>query len=216
MFNRIAQKLRDRTGSSMLLVLAVTLLLLAVGGSALVAGSTAMGQVAAQRDFKQLELYTYSINDTILSALTNKDTDSLGKKLAMQFYQNAAKGDTVAALPTSLTLDITGYTLPAGLVDSITLYCTPDVRITPALPEIDVPGFVKTPRQPRTALVDATVEIVTVLKLNGRTVTSAATYRLSDAKLVDNGVSEDIMDFATEADSLGRWEMTKYEMRTSN
>lgn len=228
MFKKIIEKLRDRTGSSMLLVLAVMLLLLSVGGSALAAGSTAIGQVTAQRDYKQLELYTYSINDSLLSALQKEDRASLGAELAMQFYQNADNSAT-APLPTKLTLDITGHTLPSNLVREITLYCFPDVRISPAVPEIKIPnldaagnitGYEEIARQPRTALVDATLQVVTSLQLGERTITTAATYRLSDAALVDTG-TESSMEFAPVVGTagkyhLGRWEMIKYEMLASN
>lgn len=221
----------DRTGASMLLVMAVMALLIAVGGSALAAASTAVGQVASKREAQQLTLYTESINQTFLYSLQADDPDTklLGKQLIHALYQNKLLGDR-APLPTGFAVEVTGYTLPPDVSAKMTVYFTPDVGITPYSKaintvELDPDGnptggqIELIPRQPQSALVDATMEVVTVVEGKGIRVTSAATYRLSGAYLEDNGQTATIMDFTKDPydgnspndASRGRWEMIAYE-----
>lgn len=226
MLLKLKSILRSRTGSSMLAVLAAMLLLMAMGGSALVAGSTAVGQVGSQRSHRQLELIMDSVNSSLLYMLQADDPTGklLGKQLVQAIYRNAAQGDLIAPLPSTLDLEVTetggADALPSGLDVDIVIYITPDVRITPYTREVtravldplgNITGYeVLVPRRPQRALVDALMEAVVTVKLDGRELICASTYRLADALLEDDGSNPDAMDFRTE-DAHGSWELIKLE-----
>jgi len=71
--------LKNKSGLSLIFVLAVMLLLLALGVSALTAAGLSQGAGRAQRERNQLEMYVTSMEHTILHALQvyyDQDTDS--------------------------------------------------------------------------------------------------------------------------------------------
>ncbi|MCL2052057.1 MAG: hypothetical protein FWG91_10080 [Lachnospiraceae bacterium] len=78
----------DNSGASLLFVLGITLFLLAIGVSLMVAASTNAGYLSNQREFSQIKILDESIHRTIMYSLQdNENYGSLGFQLAMALYE---------------------------------------------------------------------------------------------------------------------------------
>ena len=98
--------LRDKSGLSMLFVLAVMLVLLALGVSALVAASLSRGAVAQGQERNRLSLYVSSMERTMLASLqldegaSLANPESLGETIArMAIDWVSANSSAVFELP---------------------------------------------------------------------------------------------------------------------
>jgi len=139
--------IRDKSGVSLMFVLASMMLLLVIGVSAIVAAGLNVGAGAAQHDRTQLELYSSSMERTIKAAFEREETvganlvdaQTLGGQLLSRliadsdvFYQNALGQPAVASgaviIDVNETIELapggTPITLPDGIDATYTMRIT--------------------------------------------------------------------------------------------
>ena len=125
--HRAMQLLKDRTGASLMFILAITLLLLAIGASALAAAGANAAAGENQRAYNQLNMAADSVQKTIMYSLQTSGKDekaflneplaTLGGQLIRALYKNE--------LPDELYIELENY----------------DVSISVELTPITVAGF---------------------------------------------------------------------------
>lgn len=217
---KIVTIMKSKSGISLVFVLAVTLLLLAIGASTLVAATTAAGSSQSQVAYRQMELYTDSLVKTLTYQLKLKPTDhferTLSGKLLLAMYQHKkSRGKGTLTQELTATLN-SGSSVNTNITASdFKLKFDPlDVEITPAVDGeeavtgtntdgssvVILPG---TERQPETTTVNATVKVTINLRNGESEMSSVATYEYTDGYLVD-GKIESVL-------GLGNWRLADYE-----
>lgn len=217
---KVVTIMKSKSGISLVFVLAVTLLLLAIGASTLVAASTAAGSSQSQVAYRQMELYTDSLVKTLTYQLKLKPSDdferTLSGKLLLTMYQHEKSGgkDPLTQQLTA-TLNSESPVNTNITVSDFKLKFEPlDVEITPAVEGEDavtgtntdgssvviLPG---TERQPEIARVNATVKVTICLRNGENKMSSVATYEYTDGYLED-GKIESVL-------GLGNWRLAGYE-----
>ncbi len=201
--------LHNNSGASLMFVLAVMLLLMAIGTSALVAASAAAGSGLAKEGYNQQKLYADSIQQTIKYSLQigndpnpakgDKDklvgsTITMGGKLLGQLYP--IKG---TALPSgvrtfSFTPTLTGvdFSTVGGCVVEIKITpdnCTKVVEVAATGETKDADGNVITPAvpwQPESVIINGTATVTVEVENphdSSKKLKSVVTYFMSGAYL---------------------------------
>jgi len=223
--SKLQQCLRSESGASLVFVLAIMLLLMAISLSALTAASAAAGTGVGKQSENQLELYSDSVQKTLMYSLQNGDslginingTSTLGGQLMNVLYDKATAaphpGETQE--PFKLVLEnpqLDGKTIAESCL--VTISVEPRVSIretyTESYPIFDAEGNEtgsETVRYPQEATLAATVTIRTDLSLRGKAVISAVQYEYS------KGFLQDDLSNATNMliQNLGEWRFVSYD-----
>lgn len=215
--NRLKRALCNQSGASMLFVLGVILLLFAVGISVYTATTASSGTVNNRFQTDTATLYAQSMQQTILSALSNSKDDegtevalakTLGAQLLALAYRSGSGAQSFSLSPTINSAAIEGIT-------DVTIAFDADVAIAEAVEaqeEIKVGDVIIQPAQPRiprTATInmvgDVTVTVrATYLK---KTLVTVATYSYS------GGLIQEIDERGTMAiQNSGEWGLVAYDM----
>ncbi len=193
--SKLRSVFKDKSGISMIFVLCVMMLLLMIGTSALVAGSTAAGAGFSQRTFNQLNIFSDSVHRTFLSSLkANTDADgnnSLGKQLMLAIYRSTK--DSTIDLPNQLTTQITGVATGGGLrvesplLLSITNHSSIVPHVLPVHDDLNGNGIVDSGEmidgEPERVFINASMVVQVSVTMSGRRLTSVATYEITGGEV---------------------------------
>lgn len=234
--------LKEKTGSSIIFVLGIMLLLMAIGASALVAASANAGFVLKQSEYSRIAILDDAVHKNILYSLQHNPQDEtlLSWPLVMAAYKandpdlaGSYQATGLADIPLSVSIDH-GVDLGSGniKVESITLSLPEqNVIITPPVPAVytevyDEEGnlaerILDTPREPKTATVNAAMTVTVEINAKGKTITSRALYEYTGGKLADDpdaqGVthtrveSDAVFEMTFTSDGYGKWRLIKHE-----
>lgn len=216
---KIVKILKDKTGASLIFVLAVMLCLLVVSVSVLAAATSNAVHIKNQKIHNQLLLLDDSVHNNIMYSLQQdpmdwmEGTEFLSYQLLMALYESHDEGNELADI--ELTPEISGMD---DLNSVITLSFTEQlVRIEPEIPEIPatnaevdrdgtvlVPASPGSPRVPKTATVSARMRVTVVTEVDGKVMTTIASYEFMGGALTDDHITNG-----------GRWILIKYEKADS-
>jgi len=233
--NKIIEILRDRSGVSLMFVLAVMLLLMAITTSVLVAASANSGFLIQQTDHNRVVLLDGSVHKNIMFSFQHdpENENTLSYQLVMAIYQGYEGGSPPAVLPIDIKIgDDEGF-LKSGriYIKSVTVsFLRQEVAITSyARPAIYVYEYdedggtvsktLDRAREPQVAAVSAAVAVTVEIGAPGRAVTSRAVYEYTGGVLWDENdpnidkAAEETgpgkMDF--KSGSCGEWRMVSHE-----
>ena len=214
MYTRFVQLHKDKQGSTIMYVMAVMLLLLAVGVSVLTAAAANVTFTSRQRDYNQAIILADSIHRTILTQLQNGTDGNLSDQLVTSLFQaKVSSPPKMTLLPTDSVATSVNYT---GTLDDITLnlslsrtdggtnipitndrfkilpisivFSEQQVQIHESLPAIG-----NMAREPASALVTAQISIEVTIQVKAKKgfnyVTTKASYNLTEAELNDKNTS---------------------------
>ncbi len=194
----------------MAIVLAVMFLLMAIGTSALMAASTAVGASVNQRDYDQLSLYADSVFKVFSESLNTdeKDFDNphyLGTKLLIALYKSVDEGNK---LPTELGLSFENFQVPSDLTVAIQLEF-PDVRvnITPGMEKIEAEGIEIAPWVPKSATINSTMVVTVKAEYKDKALTTVSNYRLTDGYMEEKSETDKKMTVR----NSGNWRLVSHE-----
>jgi len=238
---KIITVLRDKAGISLIFVLAVMLLLMAIGVSAITAAGYNYGAGLAQRDRNQLELYTSSMERTIHSSLlkgitgeTILSADSLrGLILRDAYLEKNEREENIYTYSYVYNPDIN---LPDGLnaVFSATVMASINVQIFPPVEDLEwvdsiegpdgsiivVDDYVVVGRSPEKAYMHGWVKVTLNIRNNAALISSGplgatteTTYSVVGAVLLEQ-YYDYLMDVEPEKmfiDDPGIWTVSRHE-----
>ena len=215
MKNRIQNILSHKKGSTIMYVLAVMLLLLAVGVSVLTAAAANVGFTGRQRDHTQATILADSIHQTIMYELQS-NTGKLSDQLVLSLYEAYIYPSTQDP-PSSdygklsdIELNVSGleelnskYTiLPIKLS-----FPEQNVIIHDAIPEM--PGLID--GEPASGLISCTMIVEVTVSITSRLgvsqLNTAGYYRLIKAELTGDSVTD------MSINQNGIWELERYEVK---
>lgn len=224
--------LKNKTGASLVFVLAIAMLLLAIGASVLAAATANRGSYIRQKEHNRVMLLSDSVHRNIQHSLTHDpgDKDLLGYQIIKELY-NLILADDDDDIEIELTIAIDGDNL-----DDVTIKLTfpfRDVQIRESrdhVPGIPIGGGVvepipPIPRTPKTATFNVVRMVVEVkIKTTGvairdtnRYITTQATYEFRGGVLTDNWPDNATTNPPADADlpmeftEFGDWELKSYE-----
>ncbi len=216
---KIVKILKDKTGASLIFVLAVMLCLLVISVSVLAAATSGAVYIKNQKIHNRLLLLDDSVHNNIMYSLQQDPMDQmagsefLSYQLMMALYESHDKGNELPDI--ELTPEISGM----DDLNSVITLSFPEqlVRIKPEIPEIPaanaqidtdgtvlVPAIPGSPRVPKTATVSARMRVTVVTEVEGKVMTTVASYEFMGGELTDNHITNG-----------GRWNLIKYEKADS-
>jgi len=219
--NKVLSILKDKSGASLMFVLGIMLLLLAIGGSVLVAASTNVGANVRQEKYNAAVILTDSIHRSIKYSLEEvpESTDYPDSNFESSLAYQIARGiyDSFESPQGSIELNADILEIDMSNIKGITLeFSYQDIRFAgpvDAVPETDPP----TPRIPRTATINAQMDVRVVVEVESaslrdapRYITSIASYELRDCVLSDTNVNGDVGEM--EFSNFGKWVLMSYEI----
>lgn len=237
--NRVLRVLRDKSGSSFVFVLGIMMLLMTIGVSVLAAASANTGFALKQKEHSQIIVLDESVHKNIMYSLQHNASNPspLSAQLVMAIYE-ANDPDLTSYSTTGLedmlltiSIDNEDYLESGAIkVESITLsFPEQNVIITPPQPAIyiliydDEGEIIRTrdkDREPKTALIKATMIVTVVINANDKLVTTRAIYEFQGGSLSDDPdgtahVGDDrpgvMFDMAFTSDGYGSWRLIKHE-----
>jgi len=234
---KISDKLKNKSGASLLFVLGVMLLLMSMGASAMIAASSNVGSNLRQKQYNIAILLNDSIHRNIMHSLqpTNAAAfeNSLASSLIMEIYKEYERvNNTIPGLPIpkdiNLEMTISDETINAKH-DIVLSFIFKDVRIagpSDYIPELEIDRIPKTASIRAQMTVTVSVEVVSGMRFrteDTRIITTQATYELSGAVLTDDP-EEDFLDTMPDDPSIadltmefdknghGSWSLISYEI----
>lgn len=207
----------------MVFVLAVMLLLMAIGISSIVAASANAGSGISRQISNQLDIYADSMHRSIMFSLQTSSEDE-GKNISSlhtlggQILGLAYKKTLDASPDSSFTLNITptlsDSTDLSNSISNVTIKVVPLVNITPATAQqaevTDEDGNIiltYAPRKPQTAAISAAATVTVTAKQGSETVISIVTYDFYGGLLEDDGTNPNNMII----NSAGTWRFNSHE-----
>lgn len=225
MRGKLRRCLHSKSGASLIFVLAIMMLLMAISLSALTAASAGVGIGVGKQSENQRELYSDSIQKTLMYSLQkgeslgidSNDATTLGGQLMDVLYDKAnaalGAGDTLGPFQLVLeNLKLDNETIADAC--HLTILVEPRVSIretyTESYPIFDADGNEigsDTVRYPQEATLAASVTLRADLSLRGKAVISAVQYEYS------KGFLQDDLSDATHMliKNLGEWRFVSYD-----
>lgn len=227
--------LRDKSGVSLIFVLAAMLLLMAIGVSAITAAGLNMGAGIAQRDRNQLDLYASSMERTVKASLEKKEPDgtsipnvqTLTGRIIRAAYEN---GSGLYDLTGANALELTASSPDGGAKYKIVISGNFKVHI---IPPVEYTEWIEstvvdeegnsvlvyeektTGRSPQTATIDGKITAVQTTEystLGGRdlSVTTATSYQFGGALIEEDfsTYTSPVLDDNMIITGLGTWTVT--------
>jgi hypothetical protein len=225
---KITEILKSESGASLLFTLAVTMLLIALGTSALVAASTSSGYLLRQREHSQVRLLQDSVHESIMRNLEAPDSGefpillngdgNLGVLLVKEIYEiyeaeisDPSDLDSLFSGDGVLTVILPGADLYNENDDSDHLVFLNEVRLSLSVDKSDVWGNDPIPADPIdiefTWIMFAELTVTVILETrSGRLLTSTAVYNCTNALLVSNGFG--VMELQ---EDYSGWELIRFD-----
>jgi len=213
--------IKNKSGASLAFVLAVMLLLMAVGISALAAAGATAGK--NRQVLNQLNMYADSIQKSVMFSLQTSNDDigrsipeTLGGQILSTIYEKAAYAspDPVESFTLNLTPELSNGTDLSGVISSVTINIDPLINFTPYTPEqnevIDDEGnviFTYEPRRPSTAAISGKITVTVTAEYQNESIISIVTYKLFDGLFADDGTNPDNMIIS----NAGIWRFISHE-----
>jgi len=245
--NKVIKILTDKSGASLIFVLGIMLMLMAIGTSVLTAAGANVGFSLKQREHSQIMILDDSVHKNIMYSLqggntTDEDyeTDFLSPQLVMAVYKANDPDLTMSPLGLAdmqlvIELGNEGILESGNIkVDSITLsFPEQNVVITPPAAAIytsvyndadDITGkTLSSPREPKTATVNAAMVVTVEINAKGKITTSRAIYEYTGGMLTDDPEGEfsneengDAQEMGFADGGYGEWRLIKHENIDSN
>lgn len=217
-YEKIKKILRQKSGISLLFVLAVMMLLMAVGISTLVSASTAIGSGNTAWEQNQLEVYSDSVVKTFTANLQSKVQADFGKAMIDQIVieakvMPAPEGTNVKIVyekEAEKIVKFVGVSLGTdAAINSSFILEFPDGVIVSESEKIIVPG--ETDPLPRVTTVKGFTMTLTIkTELDKRSIIKQAKYRYSGATYTGELTEEDGLITAEKSTEYGAWEVTRH------
>jgi len=213
--DQILKIIQNKSGASILFVLAVMLLLMTIGVSVLTAASTNLGSGMNKKTGNQLNLYADNMQKSIMYSLQTGSSDE-GRDITSSTDGPETLGGqilgaaAVAAVPGDPIEMKFKPTLSDGLELSniaVTVKVTPTVMTTPEVdeqPEVkDAEGNIISPPvagQPKTTVISGSAVVTVTVTLREKSVITVAVYDFSEGLIKGNFI-----------DNAGKWRLISHE-----
>lgn len=205
---KLKRVIKDNSGASILFVLGIALLLLAISTSALVAASASAGAGIAKQTRNQLNLYSDSVQKTIMSSLMASETGidvedatTLGGQVLKAIYHSASSLAPTASF-TSFSTPFSINDITLTLDGGAPFTCTVDIVIE--RPFVQIYNGISSPTSIQ-YLVNARITVQAEVFYRS-TLTSLVTYDYSGG-LLDNEEDADIIKIT----DAGEWRFVSHE-----
>lgn len=220
--------LKNNSGISLLFVLGIMLLFFAIGGSAIAAASANVGGYIRQMRSNQIRVLEYSIHRNIKFSLLDdpENPDLMSYQIVMALLEandpEASDYNTDGLEEINLrvgninfsteSINVHDTNSQVYIEDIILSFPLQNITITAEVPEIpaimdgDTELSPKVDGIPRSASVNARMEVTVITGTQGRTITSLAIYEFTGGVLSEMSGA---MQFTPEG--YGKWSLISYD-----